>query len=258
MDDAAARGTTLDDTLNTGLGVYADNLNATIPKSEQGPLLKNIADLRAAAQANGGVIPGTVLQKVRTNIGTMMNNPAIGDSADDLRELLDDAVQRTTPAADQAALALSRQQYRALKQIEPAVNASTSDISPKALMSSLSTKANRTQTLYGKGNQDLVQLAKDARAVMPDPLANSGTPERFAPILTMLEAFSSDHPLSALARNVTGLAGVAGAARLLRNQTVVRKVPGAVAGSLSGAQSGAARGSVGAQFANIPLPTQGK
>jgi hypothetical protein len=252
MDDAAARGTKFDKPLADNLTSYANNLNGTIPKSTQGPLLKNIADLRAAAAANGGYVPGTVLQRVRTNIGTMMKNPALADSADDLRELLDDAVQKTTAPAQQAALTQARQQYRALKQIEPAIDPSTGNISAKALMASLATKANRNQTLYGQGSQDLVQLAKDARAVLPDKLANSGTPERFAPLLTLLESFSSDHPLSAMARNVAGLATASGAARLLRNQKVVRKAAGTVVGGLSGAGGGARMGSVGAQFSRTP------
>lgn len=256
MDDAAARGTNMDTPLATNLQAYRANLPAQIPDSAAAPIVKNLNDLQAAAQANGGVIPGAVLQRIRTNLGGLAKNPQVGEAAGDLQDIIDDAVQRSTPAADQAALTLARQQYRTLKQIEPAVN-QDGDISPKSLMQSLQTKANRNQTLYGQGgDQSLVQLAKDARSVIPDKLGNSGTAERFLPLLSYLDALVTDHPLAAIAKTTGLLAAVPGTARLLRNQTVVQNAPRVIGGALAGAAKGGAPGSLGAQLGVAPPPAQ--
>ena len=75
------------------------------------------------------------------------------------------------------ALALARKQYRALKQIEPAIDA-RGDISPLKLINSMMQKKNRNQALYGAGDQSLMDLARAAKTVLPDSLGNSGTAER--------------------------------------------------------------------------------
>ena len=258
MDQAAERGTALDPLLENNLKTLEENLPAQIPESAQGPIVKNLNDLRAAAAANEGVIPGSVLQRIRTNLGVLSKNPQVGETAGDLKDVIDDAVQRNTPIEEQGVLTQARQQYRALKQIEPNVNAD-GDISVKGLMNTLNNKMNTNLTKYGQGDQSLVTLAKAARSVIPDTLGNSGTPERFIPLLALFDALSSGDPIHSLIRGTVGLAGVTGAARLMRNQTVVRNAAGTVAGAAEGASAGARAGGLGAQFGlagNMPTPAE--
>lgn len=252
MDGVAARSNvSLDTDLSNDIKDVTDTLPGRVPASEQGPLLTNIKDLTDAATANGGAIPGQVLQRVRSNLAALSKSPQLGDSASDLQEAIDNAVSRSASPEDAAALAQARQQYRALKQIEPAVD-QNGDISPRKLMASLSTQKNRNQVLYGQGDQSLTTLARDARTVLPDSLGNSGTPERFIPTLTVLEALASGHPIQAAVKAVAGVAGIGTAARALRNQSVVNNLPKVTGGAASGAKSGVVPGAAGAGLNQSP------
>lgn len=224
MDDVASRANVpFDQPTAAAIKNVMDSLPGRVPASEQGPLMQNIADLQAAAAANNGVIPGTVLQRVNSNLGALTKNPHLSETASDLQDVLNDALTRSTSPEDAAALSQARQQYRALKQIEPAID-QNGDISPKKLMNSLSSIKNRNQTLYGQGDQSLVTLAKAAREVLPDSLGNSGTAERSIPTLTVLEALASGHPIQAAVKAGAGVVGVGGAARALRSQGAVGNI----------------------------------
>jgi hypothetical protein len=240
MDAAAARGTNLDNALASDLKEFQDNLPGQIPNSAAGPIRRNLADLNAAAQANGGAIPGAVLQRVRTNLGTLTKNPQVGEAASDLQDIIDDAVGRSTPAAEQAALATARSQYRNLKQVEQAVNPD-GDVSLKKLGSVLfNSRVYRNQALYGQGDQSLVDLVRAGRLVdLVDPLGNSGTAERLAPAVGAVETLASGEPVKAGVKLLAGAVALRGAGAALRNQGLLGDyLSGGVPG-LSGAAAAA-------------------
>jgi hypothetical protein len=241
MDNAASKGAKMSGEFGGAIREVEENLPGRVVESHQGPITRNIADLRSAAEANGGVIPGKILQRVRSNLGELQRDPQIGDAASELREAVDDAIQKSLPGEDAQALATARRQYRALKQIEPAVD-SNGNISPRKLMTSLSVKNNRNQTLYGQGDQSLVSLARAARQVLPDNLGNSGTAERMLPAVGAIETLGSGEPLKAGAKLVAGKAGLNAAGRVMRHQGVFGRVAekGVPGGKLIGATPQAA------------------
>lgn len=232
MDEVGARTKVkLDQPFQADLGNIRGQIERTLPQSEAAPLLRNLEDIGANASANGGTLNGAFVQKLRSNLSALERNPGTAPLAGDLKDAVDDAMVRSAQPGDVPALQQARRQYRALKQIEPAINPATGDISPLALMRSLSVKSNRNQALYGQGDQSLMNLARAAKQVIPDLLGNSGTAERLLPGVGAIETLASGQPLQAGAKLLAGKAGLNAAGRALRSQgTVGRAVTGGVPG----------------------------
>ena len=168
------------------------------------------------------------MQKINSSLGDLSQNPKYAPMAQDIKESLDDALQRWAKPGDRQSLIQARQQYRAYKQIEPAIDPATGNISVPKLMSSLNSKSygSRNQTLRGRGDQSLVGLARAAKQVIPDNLGNSGTFERSLPAIGVMEALASGDPLAsagklgaaAIGTNLMGKGGAQPAGILLGNR----------------------------------------
>ena len=90
------------------------------------------------------------------------------------------------------------------------------------LINSLSSKANRSQALYGNGDQQLMNLARAAKQVIPDTLGNSGTAERALPAAGVMETLASGEPIRAGLKLAAGTLGGNAAGRANhRSQGVV-------------------------------------
>jgi hypothetical protein len=222
MDDVASRGLDVDDGLLTGLGDVEHDALRSLPDSDMGPIKRHISDILDNAATNNGRLDGTFYQKVRSSLGGLSSDPRYAPFAHDMQDVLDDALTRSAPE-DAARLGKARQQYRALKQIEPSVD-SSGNISVPKLMNSLMTKSNRNQSLYGQGDQSLVTLAKAARQVIPDTLGNSGTAERMIGPLTVMETMRSGEPWKAALKAGAAVYGGGVAGRAMRNQGVIGNV----------------------------------
>lgn len=133
------------------------------------------------AAINGGKIPGEAYQNIRTAIGRISVGPdqAKGHWVRQIREALDDGLERSVPKSEVEVLKHARQQYRRLKQIEGAVDES-GNISPAKLFNVINRKANRSQSQYGRGDQALVKLARAGKIILQDKMADSGTPAGLA------------------------------------------------------------------------------
>ena len=224
MDDVAKNGLKVDDGLLNGLGDVEQDALSRLPDSDMGPIKKHITDILGNAAKNDGDLDGTFYQKIRSSLGDLSTDPRYAPLAHDMQDVLDDALTRQNPA-DAARLAAARQQYRALKyQIAPAVDAN-GNISVPKLMSTLMNKSNRNQSLYGQGDQSLVNLAKAANRIIPDRLGNSGTPERMLAPLTVMEGLRQEGGLLKTAVKA-GMAVYGGGAmgRAMRSQGAVGKI----------------------------------
>lgn len=238
-------GADFDTQLASDLQGVQRSLLRTTPESDRAPLLQNINDIIESASQNGGTIPGATVRNIRGTLATLQKNPALSSAASDAQEALQNAVARSSAPQDVAAYSQLRQQYRALKQIQDATDPKTGNIYPTRLMTVLGQAKNDNQVLYGKGDQSLVTLARNAANVLPDTLGNSGTAERFIPTLTLMESLQSGNPTAAAAKTILGMTGIGGAARLLRNQAVVRGLTSdRLSDTLSGAAGGAGPGAV--------------
>jgi hypothetical protein len=174
-----------DEPLESALADIGANAPGRASADNLGPVYHNINNILESATNNDGVIPGQVYQRINTNLGGLTSNPANGDIISDVQEALHDALQRSADPQDQADLAIARQRYRAMKQIEGAINPATGDISPGTLINKINTKINRNQSLYGQGDQTLVNLAKAAKTVLAPRNPDSGTARRLAGMAAM-------------------------------------------------------------------------
>lgn len=182
MNDVAARNPIQFDTQLAGdLQQVQRDMARTVAASEHGPINENIQDILTAAQRNGGVIPGPVYQKLRSTLQSLSQNPQLNPVAGDLRESLDDALNRSVRIpADADALQAARLQYRNMKTIEGAISKDNEgNISPSMVANTLGTKSmgNRNRSVYGRGDQELPELARAGKSIL-DQDPNSGTAMR--------------------------------------------------------------------------------
>jgi hypothetical protein len=125
-------------------------------------------------------ISGDAYQRIRTIAADMGRNPALATVAQQLRETIDSALERSAGPDAAAAIKQARKQYRNLKLLEPAVAANaTGNILPAALASSTSTGRQRGAALYGRGDADMARLARSMQT-MAETLPQSGTAPRAA------------------------------------------------------------------------------
>lgn len=101
--------------------------------------------------------------------------------AKELRSTLMNSINDSLSDVDKEAFQAARTQFGNMKTIEGAIDKEGGgNISPSRLAQIMSTKANRSKSIYGKGNQDLVELAQAGNKILPEKLANSGTIARAA------------------------------------------------------------------------------
>lgn len=246
MNDIAARNPIpLDDTLLSHLAEMQQEAPKLLPKDAADTLNGNIDDIVSHAASNDGNLDGTYYQKLNTRLGKLSSDPRLAPVVQDLREHVNDAMERNASTQDVQDLQQARQQYRVLKQIEPAIDPVTGNISANKLMNSINIKANRNQSLYGRGDQSLVSLARAAKQVLPDQLGNSGTAERLLPAQGAIETLGSGEPIAAAAKLVTGTLGLNAAGRVMRG------IPGTPSGAIRGLIPGTAKGLSGPVLGGI-------
>lgn len=182
MDDVAQRNPVqLDRQLANDILQVQRTAERTIPDSMRGPIERNLADIEEAAQANNGILPGPIYQRVRSNLQTLSQDPKVSPVARDLREALDDALGRSIRNPDDGpALTQARLQWRNMRTIESAISKDNEgNISPAIVANTLGTKGmgNRNRSVYGRGDQGLPELARAGKSIL-DQDPNSGTPSR--------------------------------------------------------------------------------
>lgn len=168
-----------------------DDYNNLVSPPNRTPAVDNfLTEITNAAVRSGGNIPGTTYQSLRSRMESaarsMGNNPEARNAIRDMREALDDAMERSIRRAgrpdDLQAWQDARRQYRNLLTVERAVTgagegAAAGLISPAKLReSTVSTQGRRN---YARGHGDFADLARSGVQVM-SPLPNSGTAGRMS------------------------------------------------------------------------------
>lgn len=227
MDDVATRNPIkYDDALEAHLTQIGSNARKELEDSQFGVIRNQIDEVLNKA-ADTGSIDGKAYQNIKQQLDriSMGNDQSKGHYAREIREALDDALQRSTSGEDYAALKEARKMYRRMKQIEPAIATDGSgNISPSKLANSLGTKKNAAQSKYGKGDQELVELAQAGKEVLPAKVGNSGTTARAAAqllapgVLAAGASFANDRdPSKALQYGLGGVALPYAARTILQN-----------------------------------------
>jgi hypothetical protein len=174
------------------------------------PVLASTLDrVQNIAAANGGVIPGKSYKAVASDLSAAMKNyPTLAAPLGQMKDALDDAVQRGLSGQTLAAWQKLRQQYANLMTVTDAVTkaggaAKAGLVTPEALDTAV--RGAMTKRQYARGVGDLNQLSRDAVIAMPR-LANSGTTARMAPYVLASGAGAALHS----ADPATAIAGIVG------------------------------------------------
>jgi hypothetical protein len=191
---------------------------------------RQLEEVFTKAQEGDGKIIGKAYQNIKSSLDRIIKG---GDSkgywAGQMKDAIEEALQRSASKEDLQALKTARAQYRRMKQIEGAIdNEGGGIISPAKLSNALGTKANRAQSKYGRGDQELVVLAQAGKKLLPDKFPNSGTPARIAAQLVAPGAiglgagYASGDAGAGLATGVGTAGALLGARYGMNNQAVAR------------------------------------
>lgn len=228
FDSVAARTPTItaDATFDQHMLDAMDGAQQTLTDAEIKPLANQFDAILGKFQQGGNSIDGTTYQAL-TRKGAPLDralqsdNPNIRYVASQMRDALDDALERSAPADVLADLRQARAQYKALKTVEPIVaKATTGTISPALLAGAV--RQSYGDVAYGGGG-DPADLARIGQQFLKEP-ANSGSPERL------------------LAMKALGLGG--GGAGLLGLALNPAAIPGAVAAGAGTLAAGRVAGSI--------------
>lgn len=102
------------------------------------------------------------------------SNPRESNSLFEIRNALDDAMNRSVSPADSAALRQNNRDYMVMKSIQRGINPTTEEISPNLLINEL-TRKNPNSVIYGQGDQSLNDIAKVGKEFISQQTPNSGT-----------------------------------------------------------------------------------
>jgi hypothetical protein len=152
--------------------------NASI--EEKQPIVR-MADRIVNSVGDDGTIPGQVAYGIKKDLDRLgsSQDTTLAYHARQLRSTLMDAIGESLPPGDNEAFNEARTQFAKMKTIEPAIDKmGNGDISPSRLANIMGQKANRQFSVYGKGDQDLVDLAHAGNMLLPDRNPNSGTVAR--------------------------------------------------------------------------------
>jgi hypothetical protein len=164
-----------------------------------------IARLKKGSEAtpDGAFVNGEIAQEVRSDLSDRRGsaNAIERKYANEMLRAIDDAFERSNPGPVSERMADVRERFHRMKQIEDSVAGSdTGQVSPAKLLSVMSKKRNRGEAVYGRGDQELIALAKAGKHILQDAVGNSGTATRSMDIAKIAAAFS--HPI--LAAKVAG------------------------------------------------------
>lgn len=130
-----------------------------------------------------GTIPGQSIYAIKKDVDRLASSSDLNLAyhARQLRSTIMDTINDSLSDADKAAFSQARQQFSNLKRIEPAIDRTGGgNISAPKLANIMAQKANRGASIYGRGDQSLVDLAQAGNLLLGDKMPNSGTAARVA------------------------------------------------------------------------------
>lgn len=168
FDDIASRNpVTVDSPLLDDLANLHDQAGRELSATDAAPIHAQIDNVIAKAADNGGRLDGSQYQNIRSSLGRLSTSPngSVAHFAGQIRSSLDDALERSASGQDLDALMTARRQYRAMSQAAEAID-EAHDFNPSALYNVMGRKSNAAQSVYGRGDQTLQQLADAGKLVL--------------------------------------------------------------------------------------------
>jgi hypothetical protein len=155
-----------------------------VPDSQQRAMVQGYID-DIVQHVNAGGMPGREYQEMRSRLSRTANSlrqsdPTLSEALRDMRNALDNAMERSISPADAAAWRQTRQQYGAQKDVEKAASrageaTAEGQIVPANLRN---VAAANNRGAYARGEGQFSELARAGAGVMA-PLPNSGTAQRY-------------------------------------------------------------------------------
>lgn len=181
FDDVASRNPiTIDNRAKVEVTNVLRNAANELDDTQLAPL-RNLVD-GLSKKVSGGQLSGEAYQVAKSSLDRV--SAAGGQKgywAAQLRNTLDDALERSANPADFKALKEARRQWFNLKRIEDTVaRDAQGHISPSLLFNTFARKGLRGKSVYGRGDLELVKLARAGKMILADKLPNSGTAQRLA------------------------------------------------------------------------------
>lgn len=181
MDSAAnSVALTLDDTAVAQLAKVEKNFLRRLPTDQKAVIRSYLDDLTESI-GQTGAIPGDVYNKTRSELGRIAfntDNITIREGAKGMQKVLDDAFDRQAPAEAVSAMKEARAQYAKYQTIAQGLKKARStdgNLPPKQMYA----QAQQDIPGFERGaGGDFNDLVRAGRKFLPDPVPNSGTPER--------------------------------------------------------------------------------
>jgi hypothetical protein len=150
-------------------------------ENEKQPVVNIINRILDSVNNPAGQMSGQLAYGIKKDLDrmAMSQDTTQAHFARQARSALMDGINGSLSGPDQAAFAQARGQFANMSKIEGAIDKEgTGNISPSRLANILGQKSNRDASIYGRGPQELVDLAQSGKQVLPDKLGNSGTAAR--------------------------------------------------------------------------------
>ena len=134
----------------------------------------------------GDKMTGNQYQDLRSMLdkqaqGFKHSDPFTADALKTIRGATDSAMARNIAMFDAPKLKSANNDWAVMKSMERAIDPTTGNVSPALLINGLK-KQDANRVLYGKGNQDLTDIAKVGKEFISSKVPDSGTAQRAAMI----------------------------------------------------------------------------
>jgi hypothetical protein len=186
-DNAAAVLHVKYDDIEQPMSDILDHARLVLNDQQFGTVQRNVYDVLDKASQNGGVVNGEQFSNIKKTLDGLSggSDSDVAEVGRDLREVMNNGLLTAAKASgnDQWTTILQKtnQQWRNMRTLEGAIDKTGGgDISPARVANIMAQKANRSVSIYGKGDTALSDLAKAANALIPDKVGNSGTATRLA------------------------------------------------------------------------------
>jgi hypothetical protein len=173
----------VDDKFISDLANVKTNLMGRIPTNQKGIVKSYLADLGSIPAGQAAQINGSQYQNIRSMLDKQAKafkntDPATHEALMSIKKAADSAMERSlVNPVDAAKWKGANKDWAVMRTIEKAVDPTTGQLSPNLLMNSMKNKdANRV--IYGKGDQELTDIAKVGKQFISSKTADSGTAQR--------------------------------------------------------------------------------
>ena len=168
---------TVDQELKDALLAVEQNQLSRLPTNQK-PVLQSYLDDFNALNI-GDKMTGKQYQDLRSMLdkqakGFKNSDPFTADALKGIRSAIDSGMMRGANMFDAAALKKANSDWATMKSMERAIDPNTGNVSPSLLLNGLK-KQDPNRVLYGKGNQNLIDIAKVGKEFIPDKVPDSGT-----------------------------------------------------------------------------------